>query len=75
MLGFVVENMNISDNITDINHLLANTFKGSNTMVLVSTIDLIEDFDQLYYSEHKDIDNADFKLFHLMLDFSNNISI
>lgn len=75
MLGFVVENMNISDNITDINHLLANTFKGSNTMVLVSPIDLIEDFDQLYYSEHKDIDNADFKLFHLMLDFSNNISI
>ena len=74
MLGFVVEDMNISSNTSDINYLLTNTYKNSNTLILISPITLIENFDELYYSEHTDIDNLGFKLYHLMLDFSKNIS-
>lgn len=73
MIGFVVEKLNIWDNINDINHLLTNEYKESNTIVVITSISAIEGFDFQYFSEHKGTDKVKFKLYHLMFDFSTNI--
>lgn len=73
MIGFVVEDLDINENVKDINYLIANNYPESNTIVLISPITLIENFDFQYHSEHKDSDSKNFMLYHLMLDFSKNI--
>ena len=73
MIGFVVEKMDIGSNVMDINYLLSNRFTEANTTSQIISIDFIEDFTFQYFSKHKDIDKSDFKLYHLMLDFSDNL--
>jgi hypothetical protein len=73
MIGFVVETMNIHSNVDDINHLLQKCFINCNTTKTIQKEAFIPDFEFHYSSEHYDIDNNDFILYHLMFDFSNNI--
>ena len=74
MLGFVVEKTDINENISNINYLLQKYFSNCNTINCLSIQHLISDFEFLYKSEHQDKDNKTIRLYHLMLDFSNNIS-
>ena len=73
MIGFVVEQMDITANITNINKLLRKNFSNANTETILTFHNFIKDFKYQYYSIHKDIKNRKFKLYHLMFDFSANI--
>jgi len=73
MIGFVVETMCIHSNIDNIKTLLQNNFTNCNTTKTIQKETFISDFEYHYSSEHRDIDNKDFTLYHLMLDVSNII--
>jgi hypothetical protein len=73
MIGFIVEKLDIPSNIANINNLLQNHFNNCNTTRYIQTESFISDFEYHYSSEHNDIDNNIFTLYHLMLDFSENI--
>ncbi|NOR44847.1 MAG: hypothetical protein GQ534_04605 [Candidatus Delongbacteria bacterium] len=72
MIGFVVQQLDILDNIQKINQLLENNFPNTNTVNYIESIDFIEDFEYSFYSIHRS-SNKDIKLYHLMFDFSDNI--
>jgi hypothetical protein len=74
MIGFIVEEMNIHANIININTLLKNSkLNNCNTTQEIQREAFISDFEFHYSSVHRGIDNENFTLYHLMLDFSNNI--
>lgn len=73
MIGFVVGNMEIGNNIKNINMLLKNKFKHANTKKKLKFIDFIKDFKHSYSSAHEDIEGKEIKLYHLMFDFSRNL--
>jgi len=73
MIGFVVEQMDIPANITNINKLLRENFSDANTETVLTFHNFIKDFKYQYYSIHKDIKDRKIKLYHLMFDFSANI--
>ena len=73
MIGFVVDTMCIHSNIDNIKTLLQNNFTNCNTIKTIQRETFIPDFEYHYSSEHNDIDNVGFTLYHLMLDFSNNM--
>lgn len=70
MLGFVVEKLSIQKNVEDINYLLNHVFYESQT---INSLKKIEGSKSLYFSIHNDSQGVKFKLYHLMLDFSNNM--
>lgn len=72
MLGFVVQPMNIQDNIVCINNILTNSDFPSNTQQNIQYRKLVDNFDYSYYSTHT-IDHNEIVIYHLMLDFSNII--
>lgn len=72
MIAFVVEQINISDNVKNINRLLSNSIKSANTKKVLTFVAL-NSFKYSYYSEHKDNTAKKIKLFHLMFDFSKNL--
>jgi hypothetical protein len=75
MFGFVVEQMNIRENIENLNSLLRNPkLNKCNTIQEIRQATFIPDFDFHYSSIHNDSDNNEFILYHLMFDFSNNIN-
>ena len=73
MIGFVVEPMDIDRNIQNINMLIKNNYKQSNTRKMLSKFEFIEDFKYSYLSTHEDIEGNRLKLYHLMFDFSNSL--
>ncbi len=73
MIGFVIEQMDIADNIKSINGLLTNNSKTANTQKRLTPVDFINKFKYSYYSIHKDIEDKKIKLYHLMFDFSANL--
>ncbi|MCK5201682.1 MAG: hypothetical protein KAR21_25185, partial [Spirochaetales bacterium] len=73
MIGFIVESMDIDGNIQNINMLLENDFKHSNTKDKLEPAIFIDNFKFSYSSLHEDIEGNKIKLFHLMFDFSRNI--
>jgi hypothetical protein len=73
MLGFVVEKMNIQSNTEHIKSLLQGNFTNCNTTKCIEKETFIPDFEFHYSSKHNDCDGVSFTLYHLMLDFSNNI--
>ena len=73
MIGFVVERMNISDNIKNINRLLKNNFKHANTRKNLKSVNFINRFRYSYCSTHKIDKGKEIKLYHLMFDFSKNL--
>lgn len=80
MLGFVVEDLDIDNNIGNINSLLSRNLindRGEqvNTNVIeeIRQVELKENFNYSYISKHNTASNKELTLYHLMLDFSNNI--
>lgn len=73
MIGFVVAKLDINENIENINYMLANTFPESNTVQQLKPIS--DSSTKPYASHHNDVDNRPFKLFHLMLDYSNHLAM
>jgi len=73
MIGFIVETMCIHSNTNNISTLLQNNFTNCNTTKTFQKETFISVFEYHYSSEHKDIDNKNFILYHLMLDVSNII--
>jgi len=72
MIGFVVQPMNIQENITCLNNIINTSAFPSNTQQNIQQRKLVDDFDYSYYSKHS-IGNDNVIIYHLMLDFSNNI--
>ncbi|MEX2564496.1 MAG: hypothetical protein WD431_00975, partial [Cyclobacteriaceae bacterium] len=73
MIGFIVEKIDISTNIHNINDLLINKFKESNTTHTIIQDNFIEGFPDHFHSIHKDTDDRPFKIYHLMFDLHENI--
>ena len=71
MLGFVVKKINISANTISINKTLAE-FTKIETISALNKEDFIYD-GHFYISKHKDTNQKDLTLFHLMIDLSENI--
>ncbi|HVW94846.1 MAG TPA: hypothetical protein VHA56_02595 [Mucilaginibacter sp.] len=73
MIGFVVEPMDLTENIKSINDLLSNNFPQLNTTMTLTQRELLCGFGYSYCSTHT-CSKGDLTIYHLMLDFSNNIS-
>jgi hypothetical protein len=80
MIGFVVSEMEISENIDNINYLQTvelrntdNVLVAPNTIKFLTKTSYIEGFDCQYASEHTTNDGHNIRLYHLMLDYSKNI--
>lgn len=73
MIGFIVDQMDIHQNVKNINLLLKSSFKEIKTTKLMTNERYYDDFEHHYASIHKDIDNNELKIYHLMLDVSGNI--
>ncbi|MDR2065124.1 MAG: hypothetical protein LBP85_05380 [Prevotellaceae bacterium] len=74
MMGFVVSKMGIHENVDFINHLLQNTFTEISTEKELTKKQIKSDFEYSYYSCHKAGESTNI-IYHLMLDFSENITI
>lgn len=73
MIGFVVEPIDMSNNIKSINNLLTVTFATvTNTIDKLYTKKIHNDFEHSYCSTHKTNENT-VLIYHLMFDFSKNI--
>jgi hypothetical protein len=72
MIGFVVESINIDNNISSINSLLNTSFTQSNTTKALTNYEIDKDFKFSYCSTHNKNDD-EIIIYHLMFDFSNNI--
>lgn len=76
MIGFVVEKIDIYANVLNINTLLKSPkLNNCNTTQEIQPATFISNFDFHYFSTHNDIDDNKFTLYHLMLDFSDKITI
>ena len=73
MIGFIVQQVNIDENVNCINDVLRDQYPNANTTKFLTKNNSIESYDYLYDSEHTDIDSNQLVLYHLMLDFSSNI--
>ena len=73
MIGFIVSKMNIHENVGFINGLLQNAFTEVNMEKELTKKHINSDFDYSYYSVHKVGESTNI-IYHLMLDFSNNMS-
>ena len=73
MIAFIVEEMDIHQNINHINSLLGSAFGQIKTTKTLTNEKYFDDFEYHYFSTHEDIDNYGFRIYHLMLDFSGNI--
>ncbi len=80
MIGFVVESLDIDENIKNINNLLSRNLTNdrgeqvnANVIEEIRQVELKENFNYSYISKHNTASNKELTLYHLMLDFSNNI--
>ena len=72
MIGFIVQSMNIHDNTKCINGLLTNQNFQINTRQDLQPRKIADNFGYSYFSTHS-IGKQEIVIYHLMLDFSNNI--
>jgi len=72
MIGFVVQSMDIHNNTNCINGLLAKQNFQTNTRQYLQSRKITDDFEYSYFSTHS-IGKQEIIIYHLMLDFSNNI--
>lgn len=72
MIGFVVEPIDISANVTSINNLLANNFSEANTTQDLQYREIVINFGYSYCSSHN-VSEDSVVLYHLMFNFSENI--
>ena len=73
MIGFVVEDLKIHENVKSINTLLTTSFSSITTKQEITKDSFIDDFEYHYNSIHTDKDNDELKIYHLMFDLSENI--
>lgn len=73
MVGFVVEDLKIDENVKKINKLLTTSFSYISTKQEITKDSFIDDFEFLYNSVHEDKDNDELKIYHLMFDLYENI--
>lgn len=71
MVGFVVEKMDIDQNVDKINNLLFKDFAQVVTIKKITRENFIDNFNFHYSSMHKDIEQDELKIYHLMLDCSS----
>lgn len=69
MLGFIIDSLDIHNNIEDINYLLKNNFSQIATTCFLHKESFIENFEFHYSSTHLTNDNQVLKLYHLMFSF------
>ena len=82
MIGFLVAPMNIDANVQCINSLFGKHLKDDKNRDVVvyarqklhQIKGAVRDFEHIYTSLHKQNAGDEFMLYHLMLDFSNNIT-
>lgn len=74
MIGFVVEKIDINKNVLSINELLKQEFSHIDTEETVTGKTIVSNFEYSYFSKHK-VNNASKIIYHLMFDFSDNISL
>ena len=72
MIGFIVQSMDIHHNTNCINGLLANQNFTTNTILNIQPRKIDNNFEYSYYSTHS-TGKQEIIIYHLMLDFSNNI--
>ena len=73
MIGFVVEKMNIHKNVSAINTLLIEHFNQIPTEEILTYRTIVSDFKYSYSSKHK-VNGVIKIIYHLMFDFSDNIT-
>jgi hypothetical protein len=73
MIGFVVSQMDIHENIGFINQLLRTTFTDINTETELTKKQITPDFEYSYFSSHN-VGNVTKTIYHLMFDFSGNVN-
>ncbi|MBS1666296.1 MAG: hypothetical protein JST58_02870 [Bacteroidetes bacterium] len=73
MIGFVVDKLDIEKNIISLNTLLSSQFPEAKTLKSISKRSIVNGFDFSYYSTHTG-NIRELLLYHLMLNFSDNIS-
>ena len=73
MIGFVVKQLNIQDNIENINSIIKNHYPELNTSQYLQREYFINNFNFHYSSIHIDSNKRNITLYHLMFDFSKNI--
>lgn len=73
MIGFIVDSVDIIQNVSSINQLVANQ-KETNTINDIQFRRIIPDFDYSFCSRHL-IENENILLYHLMFNFSKNIRL
>lgn len=72
MIGFVVDSLNITQNIKHINNLMINQTE-TNTISEIQSREINPDFEHSYCSKHT-VENDSIILYHLMFDFSKNMA-
>ncbi|RUT68482.1 hypothetical protein D0817_20330 [Flavobacterium cupreum] len=73
MIAFVVDDMNIQENIKMLNILMTTSFTNSRVQKEITKDSFVENFDYHYHSQHIDNDNNILKLYHLIFNFKDNI--
>lgn len=80
MIGFVVDDLDIVNNITNLNSFLHKDLINEKQETVnakavqeIKQIELYESFRYSYTSTHKTSSEREITLYHLMFDFSNNI--
>lgn len=73
MIGFVVDKLDIDKNVTSLNALLSSQFPDAMKVKDISKHNVVTGFDFSYYSTHTCKKN-ELTLYHLMFNFSDNIS-
>jgi hypothetical protein len=74
MMGFVVEDIDIQGNTENLNFVNEQYFPETNTEQGLQRVDCIEGYEYIYKSRHKTVSGGNLILYHLMLDFSDNIT-
>lgn len=69
MIGFIIEKINIDNNINEINNLSTKLF--NNSYKIIESINLIDE--NIYQSKYLTINNKEFIIYHQMMDFSGNV--
>lgn len=82
MFGFVVESMDIAQNVGHINALLSVDFYkrnketiNANPTQVLTYVDFAKGYQYSYVSRHRTVGGNEITLYHLLFDFSQNIQV
>lgn len=76
MIGFVIENQDIENNIKEINKLLMTYFSNIiKTKEGLTRKSINSEFKYSYQSKHSDNNNKDLRIYHLMFNLSSHLKV